>query len=241
MRQTSAEAGYDRGLVTSALLEFPHDLITLLHRPRRFLGGRATGRRPDLARACLFFTVAVLLGVVVLLSGYTPQQSPVGFGLGVLVSGLMATVALSGPLWLAWRLVGATGHYAKVLIVLLHQVAVLHLTAMLTVWFVVVALDARSHDVMRQTMDAALEPGTSIGAAFETVRHRLEPLVSTDEVRLGLALGTLVSLLGAAWGVRSWGAYREALGLGRARSAIAFAVVIAIVWLIARLVGLAAV
>lgn len=224
-----------------ALLEFPHDLFTLLHRPRRFLGGRATGRRADLARAGLFFTLALLLGVVVVLSGYTPQQSPVGFGLGVLVSGLMATVALSGPLWLAWRLVGARGHYAKVLIVLLHQVAVLHLAAMLTVWCVVVALDARSHDVMRQTMDAALEPGTSIGAAFETVRHRLEPLVSTDEVRLGLVFGTLISLLGAAWGVRSWGAYREALGLGRARSAIAFAIVVAIVWLIAHLVGLAAV
>lgn len=215
-------------VLTDALVQFPSNLFSLLHRPRRFLHRCASGSAPDLTRACVFFTVTVLLSVALLLSGYTPRQSMVSFALTVLILGLVATMALSAPLWIAWRLVGARHHYSKVLVMLSHQVAVLHLAMALIVWVLVVALDLQSMDVVRETIDEAMKPATSIGTAFETTRRRLEPLVKTGEMRFALALGAVVFVAGLTWTVWSWGAYRDVLGLSRVRSAVALTVFISI-------------
>jgi len=224
-------------VVASALAEFFPSLLSLLHRPRRFLRRRAADRPPDLTRAGVFFTVTVLLGVALLRSGYTPRQSIVSFALTVLVAGLVATVALSAPLWLAWRLAGATRHYSKLLVMLLHQAAVLHLAMMLIAWVLVVALDLRSMNVIGETIGEAMTPGTSIGTAFATIRRRLEPLARSGELRLGLVLAALVLALAAGWTAWSWGAYRDVFGLSRARSVAALAILISIAWAVARLLA----
>jgi hypothetical protein len=227
-------------VVTSALAGFVPDLFDLIHRPRRFLRRRAAVRPPELARACVFFTVTALLAVVLMLSAYTPRQSTVSFGLTDLVTGLLGTLVLSAPLWLAWRLVGVRGHYARLLVMLLYQAAVLHLAATLIGWTVVVALDLGSMNLVAETIGEAMTPGTSIGAALATVRRRLEPVAATTAMRLGLALATLIFAVAAAWTVWSWGAYRDVFEVSRVRSAVALAFLVAIVWTVARLVGLLA-
>ena len=236
---TTRTAAYGR-VVTSALAGFIPNLFSLLYQPRRFLSRCTQGRATDLIGAFVFFAVAVLLAVAMLISVYTPDQSVVSFGLAVLTIGVLATVALSALVWLAWRLVGATRHYARLLVVLLHQMAVLHLAVFMMMATVLFGLDLRSRNVAREAMHEAMKPGSSAGAAFDAIRNRWEPLVDTSEVRIALVVGGLVLIAGAAWIVRSWGAYRDAFGLGRWRSAAALVVAALLAWAGARLIGLLA-
>jgi TIR domain len=224
--------------LTASLAEFVPNLFLLLRQPRRFLRRCATGRAADLTRAFVFFTVTVLLAVSILLSAYTPRQSMVSFGLTVFILGLLATVALSAPLWIAWRLVGATRHYLRLLVILLHQAAILHLAMMVIMWVILVALDMLSLDTMREIMDEAMKPGSSTSTSFEISRHRLEPLAQASEMRLALAIGALVFLLSVFWTIRSSGAYREAFGLTRIRSAAALIIFTLIAWVVSTLVYL---
>jgi hypothetical protein len=225
--QTAATHGH---VVASALAGFITNLFSLLYQPRRFLSRCTQGRAVDLTGAFVFFTVAVLLAIAILISVYTPGQSVISFGLAVLAVGLLATVALSALLWVSWRLVGATRHYSRLLVVLLHQVAVLHLIAFVTMWIVLFGLDLRSRNVAREMMDEAMKPGSSASAALEAIRYRLVPLVDASEVRIALGLAGLVLLVGVVWIVRSWGAYRDAFGLGRARSIAALVLSLLVTW-----------
>lgn len=237
---TTRTATYGR-VVASALTGFISNLFSLLYQPRRFLGRCTQGRAADLTGAFVFFTVAVLLAIAILISAYTPVgESVVGFGFAVLAMGLLATVALSALLWVAWRLVGATRHYSRLLVVLLHQVAIVHLIVFVMTSIVLFGLDLRSRDVAREMMDEAMKPGSSANAALKAIRYRLEPLVEASEVRIALGLGGLVLLAGVVWIVRSWGAYRDAFGLGRSRSIAALAVSVLVAWAGLTLIGLLA-
>lgn len=234
---TTRTATYGR-VVTSALAGFIPNLFSLLYQPRRFLSRCTQGRPGDLIGAFIFFAVAVLLAIAILISVYTPDQSVASFGLAVLTIGVLATVALSALVWLAWRLAGATRHYSRLLVVLLHQMAVLHLTVFMLMAIVLFGLDLRSRNVAREAMHEAMKPGTSASTAFDAIRLRWEPLVDTSEVRIALGVGALVLILGAAWIVRSWGAYRDAFGLGRWRSVAALVVSALLAWSGAKLIGL---
>jgi hypothetical protein len=238
-RTTTQTATHGR-VVASALAGFIPHLFSLLYQPRRFLSRCTQGRAADLTGAFVFFMAAAVLAIVILISAYTPGESVVGFGFAVLAMGLLATVALSALLWVAWRLVGATRHYSRLLVVLLHQVAILHLIVFVMTWIVLFGLDLRSRDVVREMMDEAMKPGSSASAALEAIRYRLEPLVDASEVRIALGLGGLMLLAGVVWIVRSWGAYRDAFGLGRARSIAALVVSVLVAWAGLTLIGLLA-
>ena len=222
----------------STIVGFIPNFLSLLFQPRRFLARRTAGKGPNLIAAFTYFAVAVLIAIALLLSAYTPAQSVAGFGLTVVVLGLMITLTLSAPLWLAWRVVGARRHYGRLLVVLLHQSAVLHLFALVAVWIVLVGLDLRSRDVMRETIDAGMAPGTSFNAALDVIRSKLAPFADAPEVRLSFVLGAIVMLTAIVWAVASWGAYRDAFGLTRARSALAVAILAAIAWSMVALIGL---
>lgn len=237
---TTTRTATPQRVVASALAGFVSNLLSLLYQPRRFLGRCTQGRAADLTRAFVFFAVAVLLAVAILMSVYTPGQAVVGFGLAVFAMGLVATAALSALLWLAWRVVGATRHYSRLLVVLLHQVAILHLIVFVAMSIVIFGMDLRSQNVAREMMGEAMKPGSSASAALEAIRHRLEPLADASEVRIALGLGGLVLLAGAVWTVRSWGAYRDAFGLGRGRSVAALAVSMLVAWAGFALIGLLA-
>ena len=230
-------ATYGR-VVTGALAGFIPNLFSLLYQPRRFLSRCTQGRPGDLIAAFIFFAVAVLLAIAILISVYTPDQSVASFGLAVLAIGVLATVALSALVWLAWRLVGATRHYSRLLVVLLHQMAILHLIVFMMMAIVLFGLDLRSRDVAREAVHEAMKPGSSASAAFDAIRQRWNPLVDTSEVRIAVALGGLVLIVGAVWIVRSWGAYRDAFGLGRWRSIAALVVSALLAWTGAVLIGL---
>jgi hypothetical protein len=116
--------------------------------------------------------------------------------------------------------------------------AVLHLTVFMLMAIVLFGLDLRSRNVAREAMHEAMKPGTSASTAFDAIRLRWEPLVDTSEVRIALGVGGLVLILGAAWIVRSWGAYRDAFGLGRWRSVAALVVSALLAWSGAKLIGL---
>lgn len=66
---------------------------------------------------------AVICAVAIILAEYDPLHSAFELGLAALVAGLIAALALSAPLWIGWRLVGATRHYAKILALLLYRPA----------------------------------------------------------------------------------------------------------------------
>jgi hypothetical protein len=225
-------------ILSTALAEFVPDLFLLLRQPRRFLRRCATGKTPDITRALVFFTLTVLLAVGIIVSAYTPKQGAISFGFSVLIFGLLATVALSAPLWIAWRLVGATRHYSRLLVMLLHQAAILHLAIMVIMWVTLIALDLRSLDIMRDIIDEAMKPGSAVSTGFEALRHRLEPLASASEMQVALAINALVFLLSVFWTIRSFGAYREAFGLTRLRSVTAFIIFAFIAWAVAKLVDL---
>lgn len=216
-RTTIETVSYGR-MVANILVGFVPDLLSLLHQPRRFLGRRTQGRAADVARTLAFFVVAVLLALALLSLAYTPQHSVLGFLFSGFVMSVLGAMMLSPLLWIAWRLAGATRHYLRLLIVLLHQVAVLHLVGFLAVLIALSGLELASRNVVRDIMNEAMKPGSSLNATREMMWSRMEPLGYTVEARVAFVLGIVVLIAGAAWMVRSWGAYRDAFGLSRARS-----------------------
>jgi hypothetical protein len=223
-----------------ALARFVPNLLLLLRAPRRFLARRPHGQGPDVASAFVFFTLTVLLALTVLLVAYIPRGSAVRFVAAGLAVGLVATAALSVPLWVGWRLAGARRHYPRLVAILLHQMAVAHLAALLAASSVIVALDIGSLNVVGEMMDEALSSGQSAEAALRGIDRRLEPLLMQGAVRVGLVLAVLLLLGGAVWLVRSWGAYRDAFGLGRWRSLAAFTMSVLAAWAGSQLVTLLA-
>src|SRR5262249_6518302 len=142
----------------AALARFVPNLLLLLRAPRRFLApSREDGGDPW--SAFVFFTTAVLLGVAVLLVAYTPRGSAVRFAAAALVLAIVVTAAVSAPLWVGWRLVGARRHYERLVVILLHQVAIAHLAALLTGSGVIVALDMGSMNAVAEIMDEAMSSG----------------------------------------------------------------------------------
>ena len=225
-------------VIVHALGRFIPNLLSLIRQPRTFLRQSTQGGAADLIGAFIFFGVAVSLAIVILLAEYTPVQPALNFALTVLVTALLSTIGLSVPLWIGWRVVGATHHYSRVLFILLHQVAAVHLIGFIAAWIILVGLDMRSLNVMSETIAEAMKPGVQASAAMEAMRHRLEPLAGAREVRVALGLGGIVLLGGAGWLVWSWRAYRNAFGLSRQRSIVALVVAVLVIWAGWMLIGL---
>ena len=201
----------------SALAGFLPNLFYLLTGPRRFLARHTGGGPSDLLAAVIFFLLAVLLGDIVMAPIYTPRQSRLDFyAAGVVIMGL-ATLVMSVPLWFAWRLMGARLHYARLLVVLLHQVSIIQLVAFVMGAIIAGGLELRSINSVNLAIEKALKQGSG-SAGFEVLADTLPPLFQGSAVLIASALGIVVTLAGAVWVVRSWGAYRDAFGLSRGRS-----------------------
>lgn len=219
-------------------VQFLPDLLALLRHPRRFLRGRASGRASDLAAVFAFFALAVVCAVAIVLAGYDPLHSPLELGLAALVTGLIATLALSAPLWIGWRLVGAKRHYVKILAVLLYQSGVLHIVLAFTMVIVFFGMDLGSRHSVEELIAQFMRPGESLQAGLETMRARIRVLTGTAEVRVSSLAAVLIIAAGAVWLVASWGAYRDALGFGRVRSLGALAAAALVLWATGRLFAL---
>ena len=212
-----------------ALAGFLPNLFYLLIGPRRFLARHARGRAPDLLASVIFLLLAVLLADIVVTTIYTPRQSLLGFYAAGVVIMALTTLVISVPLWFAWRLMGATLHYARLLVVLLHQVSIIQLVAFVAGSIIAGGLELRSIDSVNLAIGEALKQ-VSVSAAVEVLANTLPPLFQGSEVLIASALGMVVTLAGAVWVIRSWGAYRDAFGLSRGRSVGALLLFVLTCW-----------
>jgi TIR domain-containing protein len=213
-----------------ALSGFAPDLFSIIRGPREFLRRRTHGRRADLVTAIAFFVTAVVLGLLMLMSVYTPRESAASFFLAALAIGFAISILLSGPLWIGWGVVGARRHYSRVLIVALYQTAVLHLAIFVAAWVVIAALEWQSNNVVRKSIDEAMRDRSG-AEAIRAAADVLLPLSQTGGVRLAIVAATAIVIAAAFWVVRSWGAYRDAFSLTRARSTVAVAVAALVGWI----------
>jgi hypothetical protein len=229
-RERPMESSAARRDVLQAITRFLPDLFSAARHPRRFLRQRARGRGTDLAAAFVFFVLAVCCAVAITLAQYDPMDSAIGLGLAALVAGLIATLVFSLPLWIGWRLVGAKRHYGKLLVVLLYQSGLLHIVWSFVMVIVFFGLDMGSRRFVSDVMAELMRPGQSTRAGWDAMLPRIGPLVETPEVRVALLAAFLVVLAGGAWLVASWGAYRDAFGLGRLRSLAALILAGLVLW-----------
>jgi hypothetical protein len=219
-----------------ALVGFPPNLFYLLTGPRRFLARHARGRASDLLAAIIFLLLALLLGDIVLTTIYTPRESLLGLIVASVVVMVLMTLAISAPLWFAWRLMGARRHYARLLVVLLHQVSIVQLVPLVVGAVIATGVELRSMNSVRLAMDDAMKQG-SASAALEALAESLEPLYQGPEVLIATGLGLVVTLAGAIWVIRSWGAYRDAFDLSRGRSVGALLLFVLTCWAGVALLG----
>jgi hypothetical protein len=201
----------------AAFTGFLPNLLSVLTQPRHFLARYTQGRAPDLLAAVIFFVLALVLSDIFMTAVYSSRESVVSFYIGMVVAVVLVTVAISAPLWLAWRLVGATRHYARLIVVLLHQVAIAHLMVYVVAAIMFAGLELHSLNSFKLALDETMKQ-PSASAAFKVFADRLPPLLQGREVLFASGLAMLVTLAGAVWAIRSWGAYRDALGLSRRRS-----------------------
>jgi TIR domain len=225
-------------LLMDAVAQFIPNLWLLLRQPRRFLEREARGRERDLLAALVFFAVAVLLAVTMFTLVYTPRESAVGFVFSGPLAGVLATVVLSGPLWVGWRVAGAKRHYSSLVVILLYQVAVAHLVTFVAGSMIMFALDLRSLNIVEDAANDAMKSHDSAWVAMQTIEHELKPLFVHGDVLMAWGLAALVLLAGVVWLVRCWGAYRDAFALSRWRSLAAFALSVFVGWAGSMLVGL---
>jgi TIR domain len=219
-----------------AVAGFLPNLLSLLAQPRRFLARYTRGRASDLLAAVIFLLLILLLCDLVLMTVYRPRESVISFYVsGVLLASLVVGV-ISFPLWLAWRLVGARRHGNRLLVVLLHQVAIAHLVLFVAGTIVLAGLELRSRNSASQQMLAAVEQ-ESASEALRLFGERLQPLFQGPEVFFATALSVLVALAGGIWAIRSWGTYRDAFDLSRRRSVGALLVFVLGGWAAVALLG----
>lgn len=213
----------------TALSGFLPNLFYLLTGPRRFLARHTRGRAADLLAAAIFLLLALLLGDIVMTAVYTPRQSLLGLYMAGVVMAALTTLVVSGPLWFAWRLVGATRHYGRLLIVLLHQVSVVQLVLFVAGAIVAGGLEMRSINSVNLAVEEAMKQ-PSVSAAFEVLADTLPPLFRGSEVLVASGLGIVVTIAGAIWVIRSWGAYRDAFGSSRLQSVGALLLFVLTCW-----------
>jgi len=215
----------------AAVAGYVPDLARLVRRPKRTIVSRNGGRDVDVIDALTFWFVSVVLAHVSILLGW-PRKSPawelVAIGLGV---GLFTILALSFPLWLAWRLLGARRHYARVLVPLTYQYSVLFLGVALGATLLFFAFDIHEVGKLAQVRDILL---ATVGTEerFRVMHEAIVPLVETPEFARTLPVFTALQLAVLLWLFLSWGAYRQSLGASRLRSLAAFVLFVVIGWLI---------
>ncbi len=216
---------------------FVSDLFFLLSNPRRFLARRAQGRSRDVLAAATFFMLAVLVAEAVMTMNYTPRGSMAKLIFAGLVVAVLLTAGTSVPLWLGWRLAGAERLYPRLIVVLLHQVAVMHLAFVAVATLIITGVSLRKPRLLEMAMDEMQKPGGSAAAVLEHIEQEVGPAFDSREALFAVGLSGLVVLAAAIWLFRSWGAYRDAFGTSRLRSFGAFVVSVLAGWAVVRVIA----
>jgi hypothetical protein len=93
--------------LAAAVTSAPGDFLRLLYEPRRFLAARGAESQSDLTRAIVFVLVSQVAGAALVLQEWPTRSSVAGFALTAPMLTLLGGLALSLPLYQAWRVVGA--------------------------------------------------------------------------------------------------------------------------------------
>jgi hypothetical protein len=223
------------GVALAAVAGFLPDLLSLLTHPRRFLARHARGRSSDLLAAVIFFLLTQLLSFIVLITAIRVPQLNMRFFASGVVAVLLMIATLSVPLWLSWQLVGATRHYSRLIGILLHQVAIVHLALTVVAAIVLTGIQLRLGNGLNLAIAEAMAQPASEGVA--RFAESFVPRIEGPEVLVATGVSLLFAAAGAVWVVRSWGAYRDAFGLSRRRSVGALVLFLAACWAVFLLFG----
>jgi hypothetical protein len=221
--------------LTYAAPKYVSDLLLLFAKPKTMIARHNFGRPQDLIRALIFLSVSVVLAFVVILGVWpTEKVSVLEFLVVAVLTGAVATLATSLPLYAAWRLVAGPIEYRRIAVPLCYQSAVA--TLLTCAGFIAMATpmllsDPHLFERFRDTLMREGEPLTKWSAAFQLIDQSRD----SQGVMAGSLAMILIFVLLLAWLVASWGSYGQALGIGeRTRSLAAFLI---FAWLVAVSIG----
>jgi hypothetical protein len=213
--------------VFSAARDYVPDLLLLLARPKTLIGRHNLGRTQDLMRALTFLSVSLLLGSLCLVGVVSTNWQLIPGILGAaLLIGVVATLAVSLPMYLAWRLVGATPEYRRIAVPLCYQSAVA--TLLIDAGFMAISMPLALVDLhfFERLHDMVSREGNVTGKWLDAAQFVDQGFRSGGAlVMAGIIIMLLIHTLLLMWLIASWGAYRQGLGIrARWRSLTAFVI-----------------
>ena len=194
------------------------DMVTLVHRPKSVLTARSLDPKPLLS-ALAFLLITQLAAAWIL-----PYESPAPYWqfLATLpLLTLLVILFLSGPLYLAWRLVGAPKLYVRMLTILTYQLSFMGLGSCVAAMILITGVEVSKPQFFARMMTLLHQGGEG------AIRQLWSNLGSTADGKVGIAwmaggiVSSLLVLLLMVWFLASWGAYRAILQKSRLQSAIA--------------------
>jgi hypothetical protein len=211
--------------VFSAARNYLPDLLLLLAKPKTLIGRHNLGRTQDLMRALTFLSVSVVLGSLGMLDMLVTEKLRIPGLLGAaLFIGVVTTLSVSLPMYLAWRLVGATPEYRRIAVPLCYQSAVA--TLLIDAGFMAIAtplLLVQPH-FFERLHDMVSREGNLTGKWLDAAQFVDQGFRSGGPLAMaGIMTMVLIHVLLLMWLIASWGAYRHGLGIrARWRSFAAF-------------------
>jgi hypothetical protein len=219
-----ASSGTSRGFervrsrpFVGTLISAPIDFLRLLSEPRRFLAARGAESQADLGRAIVFVLVSQLVAAALVLQEWPTRSSVPQFVITAPLLKLLGGLALSLPLYQAWRLVGAPRAYPRVLVIVLYQCGFIGLGVAAAMLAALIGMNMTVQDAVDQFARDTTVRG------FSAFLARLE---SAPENRAWIITSMISSLIAFAllvWSLVTWGSYRRALDQSRLRSGLALA------------------
>lgn len=228
---TTAATGLFRNAFLSAIGNYVPDLLALLVRPKKLIAKRNFGRNKDLAYALTFLALSLLLATFLGLGVWPERSSLFSLLLYSVIFYITCTLLLSLPLYMAWRLSGAPPYYRRIAVPLLYQAGISVMGFFLSVLVLCTALLLRDPKLMERISAILMEKSGALADRFGQVQADLQAAMQGQEFLIGATLMVLIWIYLACWLAASWGAYRQALGLSRWRSALACALFLLFAWL----------
>ena len=209
----------DSRWLINTFTQVPSDFLRLLYEPRRLLTLRGSGTGGDLVRSGVFLFVTQLLGAILVLQEWPTRSNVYDFVLTQPVLVLLVAVAVSFPMYWAWRMAGAGREYRRVFTILLYQCSFVGLCVSLAMVVTLVGVEI----ALPEAVDAFARNPTADGLATVLATVQATPAAAPSWIVASL-LSALLCLATLIWLAGTWGAYRIVLGLSVRRSLAALAI-----------------
>jgi hypothetical protein len=121
--------------------------------------------------------------------------------------------------------------YRRIAVPLLYQAGISVVGFFLSAHVLLLSLLLRDPKLMERLRAIMMEKSGTLADRFGQVPAELQAAMQGQEFLIGATLMVLIQIYLACWLVASWGAYRQALGPSRWRSALACALFLPFAWL----------